>query len=831
MSKSSSEIDREIEKLRQELQEKEKEIDQLRRDRSEYLRISAHQLKSPLASISFSVDTLLKEYAGRLNWKQLRIIEAIKHSTESLNALITDILELERLKSEKPEFEYVNIVDICSKVIDDLKAKAQEKELSFNINLPAKQLITKGLRFGLRQAIYNLVENAIKYSHPRGIVEITVGYDEVEKSISLIVRDYGIGIPEKEKEKIFEEFYRASNARKYEKSGTGFGMAIIKRVVELCNGEIALWSKEGEGTKITVKLPLVKGVESEKPSKKKEEKKRKIVVVGGVAAGPKAASRARRLDPEAEITLFEKGYFLAYAGCALTFYISGLLKRRRDLTQAITGYPDPAEFFRKVKKIDVKNLTEVIKIDRENKKVVYKDLMNQGVRSMPYDVLILATGGTPIVPEIRGIDLGNIFYLRGVDDAERIKHALINEMAREVIVLGGGLIGVEIADALTVSGARVTIVEKKDQILPFLDPEMAALVEKYLDLKGVRVLKNQEVIEFEGDKKVKFAKLRDRKLPAELVIIAVGIKPNVELAREAGLTIGETGAISVNQYLQTNDPDIYAAGDCVESWHAVFEKPFYLPLGSIANRQGRVAGSNAAGLKQRFGSVSGTIIIKVFDCHVAKTGLNEREAKEGGFDPVSCHVPEYDRERFIPGAEIISIKLIACKKSKRLIGAQIVGRGEVAKRIDLASTIILKRGNVNDLIDLDLGYAPYYSNAMGALVVAANVLQNKLNGYFDGITSIEAYKLINEEKDKYTFIDVRPTYEYDQERIPGFDSIPLETLRDRVDEIPRNKPVIVTCESGARAYQALLILKEHGFENVKILEGGLRMWPYFMIRE
>jgi len=664
----------EVRSLREKLQEAQKKIETLISERSEYLRIGAHQMKGPLSTISFSIDTLLKEYAGRLSWRQLRVIESIKNSADALQNLVNDILELERLKVEEPKLESVDFLNICTEVINELRGKVQEKNIILEVNLPHRILITRGTRLGLRQAIMNLLENAIKYSHPHGEVVFTVGYDEKEKSISCTVKDNGIGIPEAEQQKIFQEFYRAPNARKFDRTGTGFGMSIVKRVMELCGGKISIYSKENAGTKITITIPLVEEKELAAGKEVKEVERKKIIVVGGVSAGPKAASRARRLDPNAEITLFEKGYFLAYAGCALPYYISGKIKSRRDLSEALTGFHDAAEFFRAVKGIDVKNLTEVIKIDRENKNVYYRDLVTDRIKSTPYHVVVLATGSIPIKPDIPGIDLDNIFQLHGIQDADKIKHTIVNDMAREIVIIGGGLIGVEIAEALTVSGARVTIVEKKNQILPFLDLEMAALVEKHLDHKGIRIIKSEMVKSFNGRGKVEYVILTEGKIPAEMVIVAAGIIPNVALAKKAGLKISPTGAISVNEYLQTNDPSIYAAGDCAETWHVILNKPYYLPLGSIANKQGRVAGSNATGKMYKFPPVVGTIIIKVFDYHVAKTGLSEKEAKEHGFDPVCCYVPEYDKEHFIPGAELINIKLIACRETKKLLGAQIIGK-------------------------------------------------------------------------------------------------------------------------------------------------------------
>jgi NADPH-dependent 2,4-dienoyl-CoA reductase/sulfur reductase-like enzyme/rhodanese-related sulfurtransferase/two-component sensor histidine kinase len=825
-------LQHEIEILKKRVVALQNEVDQLLRQRSEYLRVSAHQMKSPLTTISFSIGALLKEYAGRLNWKQLRIIESIKNSSESLQNLIHDILELEKLRIEKVKLENFDFVKICTQAIEELRSKIEEKDITFSVNMPNKILITLAHPIGMQQAVYNLMENSVKYSPRNAEVSVTVGFDEVEGNIICIVRDNGIGIPEEEQERIFEEFYRAPNARRFDKTGTGFGMAIVKRVLDIARGSIQIWSREKEGTKITLTVPLIEARERALTIRQKPRHRKRIVIIGGVSAGPKAASRARRIDPDAEITLFEKGYFLAYSGCTLPYYISGQLRSRRDLATAVTGFHDPSDFFRSVKGINIKNLSEVTRINPKNKTMEYMDLVNNHPSSIPYDALILATGSAPSVPNIEGVDLQNIFEIRNINDAENIKLAIKNDIARDIVILGGGLIGVEIADALTVSGSRVTIVEKGNHILPYLDPEMAALVEHHMEHKGIRIIKNEKAQAFKGKNRVEYVHLAKSRLPASLIILAMGVKPNVVLAKKTGLKLGATGAILVNEFMQTSEPSIYAAGDCTETIHAINETPYYLPLGSIANRQGRVAGANAAGKNlYKFSAVTGTWIIKVFDYHVAKTGFSESEALQLGFEPVSSFVPEYDKEHFIPGAEIINIKMTGHKQSKKLLGVQIVGKGDVAKRIDIAAMVISKKGSIDDLLSVDLGYAPAFSNAMGAIIVAANVLQNKLDGLFEGVAAKTVQNLLESEKDGHTFLDVRLPQTYDEERIPGFDSIPLENLRSRIDEIPRNKGVILVCQTGGRSYQAALILNSLGFKNVKILEGGLRMWPFKISRD
>ncbi len=817
----------EIRSLKEQMNRYKDELERLTRERNEYLRVSAHQMKSPITTIIFSIDTLLKEYAGRLNWKQLRLIESIKNSTNNLQNLLHDILDLEKLRAEKMELRKVDLLQIWRLVIEDLHGKVEDKDIGLETNFPHKMLTTRGNPTALRQVLYNLLENAIKYSPQGGQVYLTVVHDNKEGVITNVLKDNGIGIPKDVLDHVFDEFYRAPNAIIFDKAGTGFGMAIVKRVLDLCGGTIQIESSENEGTKISFTLPLLEMSDRPVVLHEKKGPHRKIVVIGGVSAGPKAASRARRVNPDAEITLFEKEHSLAYAGCALPYYISGKIRSRRDLSKAISGTYGVEDFFRKVSGIDIKNLSEVIEIDRSNRVVHYRDLVTELIYSEPYDALIIATGSRPCELDIEGASLKNIFKLHGINDAEQIKFTIANDMARDIVIIGGGLIGTEIADALTITGSRVSIVEQTDQILSMLDPEMAALVEQYMIHKGIRIIKNETVKAFKGKEYVKLVQLSKTKLQADMVILSMGVEPNMELAQKAGLKIGETGAIAVNKYLQTSDPSIYAAGDCAESTHRLLDQPYYLPLGSIANRQGRVAGTNAARKQQQtFDPITGTVIFKVFDYHVAKTGLNEQEVRTMGCTPVSSFISENDREHFIPGSEKINIKMTACSKMKRLLGVQIIGKGDVSKRIDLAALLISKKGKVDDLLSVDLGYAPAFSNAMGAIVVAANVLQNKLEGRFMGIPANEAIDLLKHGKGHNRFIDVRNALEYEEERIEGAISIPLENLQTSIEEIPRDKALILISGTGARAYQGALILQAKGFKDVKILEGGLSMWPY-----
>ncbi len=556
----------------------------------------------------------------------------------------------------------------------------------------------------------------------------------------------------------------------------------------------------------------------------------KIVVIGGVAAGPKAASKIMRLRPDADITVIEKGAFLSYAGCGLPYYVSGAIKEQRELMETPAGVVRDAAFFLNVKNLKVQSHTEVTEIDRAGKQVHTKSLTNGAESWLPYDRLILATGASPIIPPIPGVDKKNVFTLHGVHDAEGIKSVLSEGKAKDVVIIGGGLIGVEATEALATHGCRVTIVEMMPQILGLLDWEVARLVERYMESKGVRILTGTRALSLDSrDGNDAFASVvRTDKgdLPADMVILAIGVRPNVSLARQAGLAIGDkTGAIQVDDHMRTSDPDIYAAGDCVECLDRLTGTPCYVPLGSTANKQGRIAALNICGGNEVFPGILGSSICKVFDYCVAKTGMNERTAKALGYDYITAMAPGADKAHYMPESKTLLIKLLADRKTGRLLGVQLTGPGEGAKRIDVAATAISAGMTLDQLANLDLSYAPPYASAMDNLITAANVARNKRDGYMAGISAESVLHKIENGED-FFFLDVRSPQEYSQMHLPKSTLIPLGALRRRLAEIPMDKEVITYCAVSLRGYEASLVLKAAGFRNVRVLDGGIAMWPY-----
>jgi len=552
----------------------------------------------------------------------------------------------------------------------------------------------------------------------------------------------------------------------------------------------------------------------------------KVVVIGGVAAGPKVASKIIRNNPDAEVTIIEKGEFLSYAGCGLPYYISGEVKTQAELMATPVGTVRDTVFFHKVKNVNVLNHTEATAINPESKTVTIKN--SEGVEdTLEYDKLVLATGASPAKPPIPGINLNNIFTLHGVEDAEGIKSLLSERKARNAVIVGGGLIGVEMAEALTQCGCRVTIVEMLPHILPMLDPEMVVLVEKYFESKGVKILTDTKVQGFEGKDQVEFVITDKEKLNADLVVLAIGVKPNVELAKSAGIKIGETGAIEVDKTMQTSEADIYASGDCVQCTNLITGKPCYIPLGSTANKQGRVAANSICGIKDEFSGVIGSSVCKIFDYTTARTGLSEKAANEAGFDVVCCLAPAPDKAHFLSSAKPLMLKLVADRKTRRLLGVQGVGMGVADKRIDVAATAITAGMTVDQLANLDLSYAPPYSPAMDNLLTAANILRNKIDGSMEGISAVEV-KAKMDRGDKFILLDVRSLKELEMMRIDPCLHIPLGKLRLELDKFGNDKsmPIVAFCKISLRGYEAALVLKHAGFTDVKVMDGGILMWPY-----
>ncbi|GAB6098521.1 FAD-dependent oxidoreductase [Halanaerocella petrolearia] len=542
----------------------------------------------------------------------------------------------------------------------------------------------------------------------------------------------------------------------------------------------------------------------------------KIVVTGGVAGGASAAAKARREDEDAEIIIFEKGPYASFANCGLPYYVGGTIEDRDSLFQVPDGRFD--NWFN----IDLRTEHEVTKINRETKEVEVTDHQTGEKFNESYDKLVIATGTEATKPPVPGADLDKIFTLKTVPDADAIMSQLEQNPSRAVVV-GGGYIGIEAADELLKQGLDVTLIEMQDQILPTLDKEMTTPLSKHLKSLGINLLLEEKVGKFAGQEEITVNLQSGQQLTTDFVVVATGATPRLDLVEEAGLEVSKEG-IEVNEWMQTSDPDIYAAGDIVESVHLVTGDKFKAPLAGPANKQGRIAGAHAAGRENKqFKGVLGTNIIKVGEWTAAGTGLNEKMCQRRGINYYTVYLPKNNHAGYYPGAEMIITKILIEEDTGRLLGAEVVGKEGVDKRIDIFATVLSAEMTVKDLEDLDLAYAPPYSSAKGPTIMAGMIAADVLRGEMELITPQELEEELVENQG-IQLVDVRTEMEYETGAIRDAKLIPLSDLRARVDELNKGKKTVVYCAVGYRGYLAYKILKQQGFEKVQNLTGGITVW-------
>lgn len=541
----------------------------------------------------------------------------------------------------------------------------------------------------------------------------------------------------------------------------------------------------------------------------------KIIIIGGVAGGATTAARIRRTDESAEIILLEKGKYISYANCGLPYYIGGVISEREKL------FVQTPEAFSVRFRVDVRVENEVIFIDRKKKTVTIRQ-KSEDTYIESYDKLLISTGATPIRPPLPGINSDGIFTLRNVADTDRIKAYTDTHPMRRAVVVGGGFIGLEMAENLHDLGAKVSIVEMGNQVMAPIDFSMAALVHQHLMEKGVNLYLEQAVASFEKiGKEIKVIFKNGQSILADIVILSIGVRPETTLARAAELTIGEAGGIAVNDYLQTSDESIYAIGDAIEFRHPLTGKPWLNYLAGPANRQGRIAADNLLGAKIPYEGAIGTSIAKVFDMTVASTGLPGKRLKQNGIAYVSSTTHPASHAGYYPDAMPMSIKITFDKETGKLYGGQIVGYDGVDKRIDEIALIIKHEGTIYDLMKIEQAYAPPYSSAKDPAALAGYVADNIISGkvkpvYWRDLRDIEM-------KDIF-LLDVRTPDEYALGSLPGAVNIPLDEIRDRIDELPKDKTIYTFCAVGLRGYLAYRILVQHGFDQVFNLSGGLKTY-------
>ena len=556
---------------------------------------------------------------------------------------------------------------------------------------------------------------------------------------------------------------------------------------------------------------------------------KKVLIIGGVAAGMKTASRLRRRDKDAEITVIERGELVSYGACGFPYYISDEVKNFNEFTHTPQGIARDVEYFKNVKGIDVLIRHEAQKINCEAKTVTVLDKTTGTVTEMPYDVLVLGTGATPVHLPIPGADLDGIHNFWFPWEVEQVKAELAANNVTDVVIVGAGFIGMELAEAFNNIGMKVSVVEMQDRILPqMLDLEMAELAAKPVAAAGINLCLGEKTVAFEGTERVTAVKTDKRTIPAQMVIVAVGVRPNVELARESGLAIGPSGCIAVNEYMQTSDPCIYAGGDCAENTHRVSGAKIFAPMGSTANKHGRVIADNICGDMVKYPGVLGTGLCRMPGMEAGSTGLNERTAAAAGIDFESVVVPGNDRLAYMPGAGRIVLKLFADRATHKVIGAQAIGQS-VDKRIDTLVAAISMGATLEDLSEFDIGYAPPFNGPIDNIATAANVLLNKIEGRLRSINPKDFKEL---RKDKtYTLVDVRTPGEFKARRIAGCANIvnlPLDKVRAHSGEALPDKEakLVCSCQIDLRGYEAETMLRAQGYKNVQSLEGSMSGWPY-----
>ena len=557
---------------------------------------------------------------------------------------------------------------------------------------------------------------------------------------------------------------------------------------------------------------------------------RKIVVIGGSAAGPKAAARSKRLDAGAEVTLLQKAPELSMASCGYPYYIGGNFDERNALLATPTGVVRDESFFAAAKGVNARVNTEVTSIDRQNKTVACTNIVTGEESSIEYDKLVLCTGATPRRPPIPGIELEGVRSLSEMRDADKLRELVDSGKVKNAVIVGGGLIGIEVCEALSESGMNVNVVEMLSQLLMFLDWEIAKLVEKHVASKGVNVHTDNGVAEFVGENgKLTGVKLNDGSVvPCELAVVAIGVVPNSKLAADAGIEVGGFGGIAVDEFMRTSDPDIYAAGDCVEITHRITGKKTFAPYGDLANLEARVVADNIArGDKQKFPGTVNSGICKVFDLSAGATGLSEQRAKAEGYEVVTATNASPDKPGFM-GAKLLVSKMVADANTGRVLGFQCVGPGEVNRQLAEAAMAVMNGNTIYEIGMADLPYAPPFSLAIDHFITTAHILDNKIAGQMTGISNAQVKEKLD-AGEKPFILDVRAPNEFEEMRLNvGEKLIPLGKLRNCLEELPQDKDaeIITFCKISMRGYEAQRVLEAEGWTNVKVMEGGIMGWPF-----
>ncbi len=557
----------------------------------------------------------------------------------------------------------------------------------------------------------------------------------------------------------------------------------------------------------------------------------KIVIIGGVALGPKAAARCKRLDPEAEVTIVDENEYISYGGCGMPYYVSGEVQNIDALRATAADVIRDPVFFRDMKGVTVRNETLAKKIDRQKKTVLVENLKTGTEEELPYDKLVLATGARARVPEICGVTLKGVLALSRLEEAKMIRDFCEKRKVQEAVIIGGGFIGLEAAVALAdMWGIKVSIIEMMDQLLPgIVSPLLSRMAVNDCNKAGVDVYLSEKVLRMEGDGDEVARVVTDKRtLNAQLVITAAGVIPNNKLAVDAGLEVAPFGGIIANEHMQTSDPNIYTGGDCASIKNIITGKMGYLPLGSMANRQGRVIGTNLAGLNATFPGYVGTWAVKLFKLSFCGVGLTPAKAVQAGYDAIGVSIEQLNRAHFYPEKKMMTLEIVVNQKDRSVYGLQgCCEDGDAVKaRIDsVAGVLEYAKPVIEDISNLEVAYSPPFSAAMDAVNTVANVADNVVSGRFKARNGAEFMDLWhNRGSNDVFFIDMRPpkASKKIEAEYPEWHAIPLEELRNRIDEIPRDRPLALICNSGLRAYEGLQYLNHQGFKDAVNSMGGMQ---------
>ncbi len=778
-----------------------------------YFRVLSHELKSPINAMHSLLDNLLEGYAGDLSEEVRYVLERARNRSIEAQTVITDLAEFARYGEEAEHHkEKIELTGILYNLIERFTETSSDAGVVLRSAIPEMEVYLDGDERALDHAFRNLIENAIKYSESGGEVSLNAEIDDEADQIIISISDSGMGIPEKDLETIFDPFFR-SRSIAFRRSGTGLGLSIVKRVIEIHNGHVTVKSEEGKGSTFTVTLPYTE-VEKTTP----RDPKRKVVIIGGITSGPKTAARLRRLDEDVEITIIEKERFLSYAGCGLPWYVSGRVDSPQDLMSSADSTIRDIRFFEKIADVRVLSGTTAERIDRRERCVVVREEGSERTQSIPYDDLVIATGAVADLPSIPGIQSPAVFTLRSMEDAERLREALSGGAARDVVVLGAGLVGLAAADEILSTGARITLIEHRDRILASsVDRDIAERIEADIGRAGIKILTDVEAQSIQTDTHGIVLESSEGSIHGDILLVSAGTKPNSRLAEEAGLVIGESGGIKIDEHMQTNDEHIYAVGDCAEIPHLLNHDMKPRTLGSASTKTGRLVADILSG---RGGSFEGTLATSIFalrDVRIGRTGLTGEQARDMNIDIETAVVTGSDRAHFDQDASEITVKLIVERGSRRLLGAQIFGRSGVEGRIGELAVAISAGVDIERFSDIDLGYSPSFNNAIDIAQVACNVLANKLDGLVKTVVPEELEK-------SDILISVCPTSGLETCRIPGSMHIPLERLRTERIDSSGDRRIVLYSKTSSGAYIGYRFLVSTGMRNIYVLEGGYLHW-------